>query len=168
VTVGQVVGANIRRLRRADEITQETLAFRAAVHRTQITLIERGRRNPGIDTFLRLAGALEVEAAVLLGGCPLAGRRPWPGTLRRPGGPMNEQEAGEKLGQNLRRTREAKGLSRRRLGLRADLAEDTIYKIEKATRMPRISTLLILCTALDVEVDVLLEGIEWTPGEGSS
>jgi transcriptional regulator with XRE-family HTH domain len=67
VTVGQVVGANIRRLRRADETSQETLAFGAAVHRTQITLIERGHRNPGIDTFLRLAGALEVEPCVLLG-----------------------------------------------------------------------------------------------------
>jgi transcriptional regulator with XRE-family HTH domain len=68
MTPAAVVGRNIRRLRRADETTQETLAWRASVHRTQITLIERGRRTPGIDTFLRLAGALEVEPAVLLEG----------------------------------------------------------------------------------------------------
>lgn len=78
---------------------------------------------------------------------------------------MNKQEAAERLGENLHRVRTEKGLSRRRLALRAGLIEDTIYKIEKGKRAPRIGTLLNLCDALDVDADVLLKGIEWRPGE---
>ena len=57
--VAERIGRRIRRRRRAIDMTQEELAFRAGVHRTQITLIERGRRQPGIETVVRLAGALD-------------------------------------------------------------------------------------------------------------
>jgi transcriptional regulator with XRE-family HTH domain len=48
-------------------ITQETLADRAAIHRTQITLLESGRRDPRLSTFVKLAGACGVRADELLG-----------------------------------------------------------------------------------------------------
>jgi transcriptional regulator with XRE-family HTH domain len=61
-------GENVLRVRQARKLSQESLAERAEVHRTQISLIEGGRREPRIFTLLRLAGALEVEASTLLEG----------------------------------------------------------------------------------------------------
>ena len=49
-------------------ITQEALADRAGLHRTEIGLLERGHRVPRVDTLLRLAAALAVEPAELLAG----------------------------------------------------------------------------------------------------
>ena len=49
-------------------MTQEELAVRAAVHRTQIGLLEAGKRQPRIDTLAKLAGALAVESCTLLEG----------------------------------------------------------------------------------------------------
>jgi transcriptional regulator with XRE-family HTH domain len=48
-------------------ITQETLADRAGIHRTQITLLESGRRDPQLTTFVKLAGSCGVSADELLG-----------------------------------------------------------------------------------------------------
>ena len=68
MTVEERFGDNVLRIRQARRLSQEQLADRAGVHRTQITLIERGRRQPGIGTAIRLAGALEVPTASLFEG----------------------------------------------------------------------------------------------------
>jgi transcriptional regulator with XRE-family HTH domain len=70
-------GENLLRIRQARKLSQESLAELAAVHRTQITLIENGRRQPGVETVARLAGALEVSIESLFEGIrwdPRAGR----------------------------------------------------------------------------------------------
>ena len=61
-------GENLLRIRQARKLSQESLAELAAVHRTQITLIENGRRQPGVETVVRLAGALEVSIESLFEG----------------------------------------------------------------------------------------------------
>jgi transcriptional regulator with XRE-family HTH domain len=61
-------GENLLRVRQARKLSQESLAERAGIHRTQITLIESGRREPRLLTLVRLAGALEVDVSVLLEG----------------------------------------------------------------------------------------------------
>jgi transcriptional regulator with XRE-family HTH domain len=61
-------GENILRIRQARKLSQESLAELAAVHRTQITLIENGRRQPRAETVVRLAGALEVSIESLFEG----------------------------------------------------------------------------------------------------
>jgi transcriptional regulator with XRE-family HTH domain len=48
-------------------VSQEALAQRAAVHRTQISLLEGGGRVPLLDTFVRLAGACDISPGELLG-----------------------------------------------------------------------------------------------------
>jgi transcriptional regulator with XRE-family HTH domain len=48
-------------------VSQETLAQRAEIHRTQISLLEGGGRVPLLDTFVKLAGACGITAAELLG-----------------------------------------------------------------------------------------------------
>lgn len=60
--------ANLRRLRAEAGYSQEDVAFRAAVHRTQISLLETGERMPRILTLVCLAGALGVTPDDLLDG----------------------------------------------------------------------------------------------------
>lgn len=60
--------ANMRRLREEAGLTQEELAFRSAIHRTQISLLEGGKRMPRVFTLVCLAGALAVTPNDLLDG----------------------------------------------------------------------------------------------------
>jgi transcriptional regulator with XRE-family HTH domain len=68
MSVSDRFGENVLRIRQARKLTQESLAERAQIHRTQITLVETGRRQPGIETVVRLAGALEVSTETLFEG----------------------------------------------------------------------------------------------------
>ena len=43
--------ANLRTLRQASDLSQEELAFRAEIHRTQVSFIEGGHRLPRLDTW---------------------------------------------------------------------------------------------------------------------
>lgn len=40
-------------------MSQETLAAEAACHPTYVSLLENGRRNPSLETMLKLARALD-------------------------------------------------------------------------------------------------------------
>ncbi len=53
-------GQNLARCREGAEVSQEELSFRASIHRTEVSLLERGERMPRVDTALRLAGSLGV------------------------------------------------------------------------------------------------------------
>jgi transcriptional regulator with XRE-family HTH domain len=66
--VAEQFGANVVRLRKRAGLSQEELGFRASLHRTEIGMIERGVRLARIDTLIKLAGALEVDAGDLLDG----------------------------------------------------------------------------------------------------
>jgi transcriptional regulator with XRE-family HTH domain len=61
-------GENLRRARRRQGLSQEKLANRASLHRTEIGMLEHGQRICRIDTLIRLAGALTVPAGELLDG----------------------------------------------------------------------------------------------------
>lgn len=60
--------ANLRRLREAAVLSQEALAFRAVLHRTQISLLENGGRMPRVHTLVCLVGALDATPNDLLDG----------------------------------------------------------------------------------------------------
>src|SRR5882724_6462435 len=62
------VGANLRAARRSAGLSQEATAKAAGLHRTQIGLMEGGKRMPRLDTILKLAGAIEVEPGELFRG----------------------------------------------------------------------------------------------------
>jgi transcriptional regulator with XRE-family HTH domain len=68
VDVLQRFGGNLLRIRQARRLSQESLAERAGIHRTQISLFETGQRQPLMETLIRLAGALEVSVPTLLEG----------------------------------------------------------------------------------------------------
>ena len=64
--VTQRVGANLRRAREERGISQEELADRAGLHRTYVSGVERGVRNPTVVVLEKIAKALKVKASTLL------------------------------------------------------------------------------------------------------
>ncbi len=66
-------GRRVRVIRESKDFSQEDLAERAGLHWTYISGIERGLRNPGLNTLGRLAKALGVSLSELLGDLDLPG-----------------------------------------------------------------------------------------------
>ncbi len=64
------VGNNLRRLRQDRGLSQEELAFESGLHRTYISGVERGVRNPTVLVLEEIATALDVPAAKLLEDTP--------------------------------------------------------------------------------------------------
>ncbi len=61
-----VLAANIVRLRKEQNWSQEMLALESGLHRTFIAHVERGSRNISIDNLEKIATALEVAPHILL------------------------------------------------------------------------------------------------------
>lgn len=66
--VAEAFGHNLRHYRRAAGLTQEELAARASLHRTEVSMLEGGTRLARVDTMIKLAAALSVSPMKLLGG----------------------------------------------------------------------------------------------------
>lgn len=62
VTFGQVV----QELRRRRGLSQEELGFETGLHRTYISLLERGKRSPTLTTLIQLATALNVPPSEIV------------------------------------------------------------------------------------------------------
>ena len=60
-------GTNLKTLRNARSWTQDYLGERADLNPKYVGEIERGERNPSLDVIWRLARALDVDAAELVG-----------------------------------------------------------------------------------------------------
>ena len=61
-------GRNLVRYRKRADLTQDEVGFRASLHRTEISQLERGLRIARVDTLIKLAGALCVSPNELLDG----------------------------------------------------------------------------------------------------
>jgi CheY-like chemotaxis protein/DNA-binding XRE family transcriptional regulator len=61
-----LLGMAIKTQRASLGISQEELAHRAGLHRTYVSDLERGARNPSIESIEKLAGALQVSVSKLL------------------------------------------------------------------------------------------------------
>lgn len=61
------VGQEIRKYRRREKLTQESLAKKAGLSRSYIADIERDRYNPSVETIKTIAIALDVPLYLLLG-----------------------------------------------------------------------------------------------------
>lgn len=59
-------GREVARLRKLLGISQEELAFRAEVHRTYISQLERGLKSPTLNVILKLSRALKVSGSGLV------------------------------------------------------------------------------------------------------
>lgn len=60
------VGLNVKRYRREKGWSQEGLAFEAKLHRTYVSGVERGVRNPTVTVLEGIAVALGVPSSKLL------------------------------------------------------------------------------------------------------
>jgi transcriptional regulator with XRE-family HTH domain len=64
--IHQRLARNLRTLRQREGLSQEALADVSGLHRTYISDLERGTRNPSIAVIDKLARALRVPAGKLL------------------------------------------------------------------------------------------------------
>ena len=78
--VARLFAENLVRCRKRAGFSQEVLGLRSSLHRTEISLLERGTRIPRIDTVVKLAGALDISPCDLLSGIV------WRPGETRPGG----------------------------------------------------------------------------------
>jgi transcriptional regulator with XRE-family HTH domain len=60
--------ANLSHARQASGISQEELGLRTGLHRTEISLLERGGREPRLAILAKLAAALETTIEALCEG----------------------------------------------------------------------------------------------------
>jgi transcriptional regulator with XRE-family HTH domain len=65
-TLQQRFGDMIRRRRKAAGLGQEALADTAGLHRTHVSLLERGKRMPSLEVIRKLAAALKTSMASLM------------------------------------------------------------------------------------------------------
>lgn len=64
--IDEAFGDVLRDLRTSKGITQERLAFDAALDRTYISLLERGLRQPSLATIFQLSKALDMYPAQIV------------------------------------------------------------------------------------------------------
>ena len=65
-SLAEQFGRTLFMTRRRAYLSQEKLARLAGLHRTEIGLLERGLRQPRLDTIVKLADGLGVTPGVLL------------------------------------------------------------------------------------------------------
>jgi transcriptional regulator with XRE-family HTH domain len=61
-----LLGKEIARLRKRIGLSQEELGFRAEVHRTYVSQLERGLKSPTLGMILKLSRALKASASKLV------------------------------------------------------------------------------------------------------
>lgn len=68
MSAAEQFGHNLFMARRRAYLTQAQLSERASLHRTEISLLERGLRVPRLDTIIKVADGLDVPPGTLLAG----------------------------------------------------------------------------------------------------
>ena len=70
MALGQLVAQNLRALRLQKKRSQESLAQKAGLSVSYISMLERGQRSPPLDTLEALAEALGISPLALLQELP--------------------------------------------------------------------------------------------------
>ena len=60
--------SNVRRLRAKKKLSQKALADKVGISVSYVSMLERGQRSPPLETVEKMAKALGVPPAALLGG----------------------------------------------------------------------------------------------------
>ena len=66
MNIRRLVGQNVKTHRESAGLSQEALAFECGLHRTYISGVERGVRNPTVEVLEKIALALNLETHRLL------------------------------------------------------------------------------------------------------
>jgi ribosome-binding protein aMBF1 (putative translation factor) len=67
----RVFGERVRDRRQALALSQEAAAVRCGIHWTQLGKVERGQRSLRLETIVKIAAGLEVDAGDLVSGLPV-------------------------------------------------------------------------------------------------
>jgi transcriptional regulator with XRE-family HTH domain len=148
-------GQNMREARRRAGLSQIDLSLRASLDRAAVSFLERAERAPDLSTIVRVAGAVSVKPAALLGGIG-----PAASTARGPRSSGEQQSPAARFGTNLRWARERAGISQEALANEAHVDRAAISVFERGKRNPNLRTLLRLARALELPPGVLLRGVE--------
>ena len=62
----ELVGQVIQRKREQKKLSQEVVSGLAGIGRTHLSAIERGERKPTLETFFKIADALNIRPSVLM------------------------------------------------------------------------------------------------------
>lgn len=62
----KAVGTVIKRVREEKGLSQEVVSDLADIERTYLSAIERGTRKPTMETFFKIANAMDIYASSLL------------------------------------------------------------------------------------------------------
>jgi transcriptional regulator with XRE-family HTH domain len=60
--------SNVRRIRSKKKLSQKALADKVGISVSYVSMLERGQRSPPLETIEKVAKALSVPPATLLGG----------------------------------------------------------------------------------------------------
>jgi len=66
MTPEEAFGKVLKEIRQEHSVSQEELAFESGYHRTYISLLERGRKSPSLNTIFQLSATLEVSPSEIL------------------------------------------------------------------------------------------------------
>lgn len=64
--IARIFGEVLQELRTTRGLSQEEFGFECELHRTYISLLERGKRIPSLTTIIQLAGALSVPPSEIV------------------------------------------------------------------------------------------------------
>lgn len=62
----ELVGQVIQRKREQKKLSQEVISGLAGIGRTHLSAIERGERKPTLETFFKIAEALNIRPSALM------------------------------------------------------------------------------------------------------
>lgn len=72
----QVFGERVRIRRQALHLSQEAAAVRCGIHWTQLGKVERGQRSLRLETIVKIADGLDIDAGKLVSGLPIPEQTP--------------------------------------------------------------------------------------------
>jgi len=61
-----LVGRVIQKFREKKKLSQEIVSGLAGIGRTHLSAIERGERKPTLETFFKIADALDVKPSIII------------------------------------------------------------------------------------------------------
>ena len=66
MTPEKAFGRILKEIRHERSLSQEELGFESGYHRTYISLLERGRKSPSLNTIFQMAAALGILPSEIL------------------------------------------------------------------------------------------------------
>ena len=134
-------GKNLKRERQKIGITMEELAKQVGVTQAQISFYERNINKPSIEKLEALARALNIPISKLLDEDVT----------------LSIGVIDMTIGKRLRKIRVEQGLTTVELGMRANISQGMISRIENDRANPTIDKVVSLARALNIPISKLLD-----------